>query len=162
MSITLINLIILIAPILFITCIIFFLGDNMNYKNLKDNLAEIIYIANFIQNIETSLNYITYENNLDKFTDKVTSDLKLRYNQYVFLHYIERLEIIQERWDYYNNNSLFNNSNIKCPYIVAHQIRELLNLPIDGDIWLNKDEKKCLKNNKDVALLNSDEESDSD
>jgi len=157
MSITLINLIILIAPIIFITCIIFFLGDNMNYKKLKDSISEIIFIANFIQNIETGMDYIAYDNNLDKFTDKITPDLKLRYNQYVFLHHIERLEIIQDKWDYYNNNRLFNNSDIKCPYIVAHQIRELLNIPIDGDVWLNKDERECLKNNKDVAL-----ESDSD
>lgn len=157
MSITLINLLILIAPIIFITGIIFFLGDNMNYKKLKDSISEIIFIANFIQNIETSMDYFANENNLDKFTDKVTPDLKLRYNQYIFLHYIERLEIIQDKWDYYNNNKLFNNSDIKCPYIVAHHIRELLNLPIDGDVWLNKDERECLKNNKDVAL-----ESDSD
>jgi hypothetical protein len=159
MSITLINLIILIAPIIFITCIIFFLGDNMNYKKLKQSISEIIYIANFIQNIETAINYITYENNLDKFTDIITSDTKLRYNQYVFLHYIERLEIIQDKWDYYNNNKLFNNSNITCPYIVAYQIREVLNLPIDGDVWFNKDERECLKNNKDIVLA---EDSDSD
>lgn len=159
MSITLINLLILIAPIIFITCIIFFLGDNMNYKKLKDSLTEIICIANFIQNIETGMDYFANDNNLDKFTDKVTPDLKLRYNQYVFLHYIERLEIIQDKWDYYNNNKLFNNSDIKCPYIVAHHIRELLNLPIDGDVWLNKDERECLKNNKDIAL-ESDTDSD--
>lgn len=157
MPITLINLLILIAPIIFITCIIFFLGDNMNYKKLKDSISEIIFIANFIQNIETSMDYIAYDNNLDKFTDKITPDFKLRYNQYVFLHYIERLEIIQDKWDYYNNNRLFNNSDIKCPYIVAHNIRELLNLSIDGDVWLNKEERECLKNNKDIAL-----ESDSD
>lgn len=153
------NLIILIAPIIFITCIIFFLGDNMNYKKLKDSLTEIILIANFIQNIETGMDFFANENNLDKFTDKVTPDLKLRYNQYIFLHYIEKLEIIQDKWDYYNNNKLFNNSDIKCPYIVAHNIRELLNLPIDGDVWLNKDERECLKNNKDLAL-ESDTDSD--
>ena len=159
MPITLMNLIILIAPIIFITCIIFFLGDNMNYKKLKDSLTEIILIANFIQNIETCMDFFANENNLDKFTDKVTPDLKLRYNQYIFLHYIEKLEIIQDKWDYYNNNKLFNNSDIKCPYIVAHNIRELLNLPIDGDVWLNKDERECLKNNKDLAL-ESDTDSD--
>ena len=131
----------------------------MNYKKLKDSLSEIILIANFIQNIETGMDYFANENNLDKFTDKVTPDLKLRYNQYIFLHYIEKLEIIQDKWDYYNNNKLFNNSDIKCPYIVAHNIRELLNLPIDGDVWLNKDERECLKNNKDLALA---EDTDSD
>lgn len=159
MSITLINLLILIAPIIFITCIIFFLGDNMNYKKLKESISEIIFIANFIQNIETGMDYIATNHNLDKFTDKITPDLKLRYNQYVFLHYIEKLEIIQDKWDYYNNNKLFNNSDIKCPYIVAHHIRELLNLPIDGDVWLNKVERECLKNNKDV-VLESDSDSD--
>jgi len=159
MPITLINLIILIAPIIFVTSIIFFLGDNMNYKKLKSSITEIIFIANFIQNIKTGMDHIAYENNLDKFTEKVTPVLKLRYNQYVFLHYIERLENIQDKWDYYNNNKLFNNSNITCPYIIAHQIRELLNLPIDGDVWLNKDERECLKNNKDIVLA---EDSDSD
>ena len=159
MSITLINLIILIAPIIFVTCIIFFLGDNMNYKKIKSNIIEIIFIANFIQNIETSMDYIIYENNLDKFTDKITSDLKLRYNQYVFLYYIEKLEDIQDKWDYYNNNKLFNNSNITCPYIIAHQIRELLNISSDNNVWLNNEERECLKNNKDIVLA---EDSDSD
>jgi len=159
MPITLINFLILIAPIIFITCIIFFLSDNMNYKKLKDSITEIIFIANFIQNIETGMNYSNCENNLDKFTDKITPNLKLRYNQYLFLHYIEKLEIIQDKWDYYNNNKLFNNSDIKCPYIVAYQIRELLNISINDDVWLNKDERECLKNNKDIVLA---EDSDSD
>jgi hypothetical protein len=158
MSITLINLIILIAPIIFVTGIIYFLSDNMNYKKLRESISEIISIANFVQNIKTGMDIIC-ENNLDKFTEIVTPNLKLRYNQYVFLHYIERLENIQDKWDYYNNNKLFNNSNITCPYIVAHQIRELLNLPINGDVWLNNEERECLRNNKDIALA---EDSDSD
>jgi hypothetical protein len=99
MSITLINLIILIAPIIFVTGLIFFLSDNMNYKKLRESISEIISIANFVQNIKTGMDIIC-ENNLDKFTDIITPDLKLRYNQYVFLHYIERLEILQDRWDY--------------------------------------------------------------
>jgi hypothetical protein len=158
MPITLINLIILIAPIIFVTGIIFFLGDNMNYKKLRESISEIISIANFVQNIKTGMDIIC-ENNLDKFTDIITPDLKLRYNQYVFLHYIERLEIMQDRWDYYNNNKLFNNSNITCPYIVAYQIREILDLSTNGNVWLNNDERECLKNNKDIVLA---EDSDSD
>jgi hypothetical protein len=158
MSITLINLIILIAPIIFVTGLIFFLSDNMNYKKLRESISEIISIANFVQNIKTGMDIIC-ENNLDKFTDIITPDLKLRYNQYVFLHYIERLEILQDRWDYYNNNKLFNNSNITCPYIVAYQIREILDLSTNGDVWLNKDERECLKNNKDLVLA---DDSDSD
>ena len=158
MPITLINLIILIAPIIFVTGIIFFLGDNMNYKKLIESISEIISIANFVQNIKTGMDIIC-ENNLDKFTDIITPDLKLRYNQYVFLHYIERLEIMQDRWDYYNNNKLFNNSNITCPYIVAYQIREILDLSTNGNVWLNNDERECLKNNKDIILS---EDSDSD
>jgi len=162
MSISLINLLILISPILFVTGIIYFLSDNMNHKKLKNTLAEIIYIANFIQNIETSLDYILYDNNSDIFTDKITPNSKLRYNQYVFLYYIEKLQIIQYRWDYFNNNNFFNNSNIKCPYIVAYKIRELLNIPTEEDIWLNKDEKECLKNNKELSFINSDSECSTD
>jgi len=85
MPITLINFLLLIAPIIFITCIIFFLSDNMNYKKLKDSITKVFFIANFIQNIETGMNYSNCENNLDKFTDKITPNLKLRYNQYLFL-----------------------------------------------------------------------------
>lgn len=53
---------------------------------------------------------------------------------------------------YNNNNSA--NYNIKQPYIIAYQIRELLNLPRNNNIWLN--------NNNYLLSSKSDSNSDSD
>lgn len=61
---------------------------------------------------------------------------------------------------YNNNNSA--NYNIKQPYIIAYQIRELLNLPRNNNIWLNKIEKECLNNNNYLLSSESDSNSDSD
>lgn len=159
------NVLIIVLPIIFITIFIYLnRGDYISL--LKINIIELINLALSIQNIESNLEIFIDKNNIEIyiFNHKIEKTTILSYNQYVFLDYIKELEELNEIWEKYRDKNIINNNDIRCPFIIAYRIREMLNCIYDeDDIWLSNEEKACLKYNKNLLdLVDIKNESDSD
>lgn len=123
---------------------------------LKINIIELIDLALTVNHIQSNLEIFIDKNDIEiyKFNDKIDKSTKLSYNQYVFLDYIRELEDLNEIWETYRDKNVINNNDIKCPYIIAHRIREMLHCLYDEeDIWLSEEEKECLNYNKKLLDL---------
>jgi hypothetical protein len=66
-----------------------------------------------------------------------------------------------------SNNNLLNNNLIKSPFIIGYQIREILKTSVCMDdegtpmIWLNKNEKLCIKKFKNFYMYENNKSKDS-
>lgn len=113
--------------------------DTMDFDKLKLNIPKLINLAKRIEIINLNIK-IQYWND-DQITNK----------KYILLKYIEELEPLQNVWEYFSSNSIINNSDIKCPYILAYNIRDILETPLTKDennedyVWLSEKEKSFIK-----------------
>jgi hypothetical protein len=148
-------LIIALLPIFVIFLLYTLSFDKIDFKMLKSKLPEIISMTQRVENIKLNLQlYLEKSVYSDEIQEEITEKTQLTYNQFVFFNYIKELEEIQKMWDEYSYNELINNSNIKMPYAIAYNIREILGTEIikdddnEDNVWLYQNERACLKKYK--------------
>lgn len=130
--------------------------DKIAKNKLLDEIPSIIKLAQRVEYIQNYIDFVLnyYSNDSLVIIDDITDDTKLSESQINLLSFIKELEKLDEIWDFYKNNNIFNNNNIKMPYAIAYNIRELLETPIKKDndnedfVWLNKSEIECLEKYK--------------
>jgi hypothetical protein len=132
--------------------------DNIDKNKLIDEIPNIIKLAQRVEYIQNYVDYTIndYEHDLPQIDGDIEEDTELTTSQLNVLRAILELQELNRVWEIYRDNKILNNSDIKYPYALAYQIRELLDTPIykdeDNDefIWLNEKELKCIKkyNNK--------------
>jgi hypothetical protein len=111
----------------------------MDFEKLKSNIPNLINLAKRIEIISLNIKNQYWDDN--QITNK----------KYILLKYIEELELLQNIWEFFSFNSIINNSDIKCPYILAHNIRNILDTPLTKDennedfVWLTDKEKSLIK-----------------
>jgi len=131
-------LIIITIPLLIITFLNIF-KDTMNFDILKSKIPNLIKLAKKIEIINFNIKIQHWDNN------------QIMNKKYILLKYIEELELLQNVWEYFSFNSIINHSDIKCPYILAYNIREILEMPLTKDennedyVWLNDKERSFIK-----------------
>jgi len=130
-------------------------SDKIDKNKLIDDIPVIINLAQRVEFIQNYVHFIiNYEQDLPLIPTIITPDTELTYSQINLLNFIKELEQLNKVWDVYKDNGIISNSDIRMPYAIAYNIRELIDIPVDkkedededddDDMWLSKEESDCL------------------
>jgi hypothetical protein len=145
-----------VSLIIFVVIYYTFLWEDTSISSIKKTVPNIIQLSKNITYIEDYIKQTieNYEHELIPINSKIDITTELTSSQIQFLNFLKNLEIYQTEWDNYVGKGLISNTDIEMPYRIAHNIREILEVPISDtldefgykNVWITPEEIKCVIN----------------